>query len=207
MAGLNLLDMVMQAQNGSALGNIGRQFGLNDDQAGAAVRALLPALSSGLKRNAGSASGLESLLGAVQSGRHERYLDDPSAIADAGARDEGNAILGHLLGSKDVSREVAGRAASQTGLDIGVLKQMLPVLATMAMGSVGKQPRQPGMMDMITGAMGKSGGGAGGLLGGLAGSLLGGGGRRASKGNPLLDLLDADGQGSAMDDIFDLLKR
>ncbi len=207
MAGLNLLDMVMQAQKGSALGNIGQQFGLNDDQAGAAVRALLPALSSGLKRNAGSAGGLESLLGAVKSGRHERYLDDPAAIADAGAGDEGNAILGHLLGSKDVSREVAGRAASQTGLDIGVLKQMLPVLATMAMGAVGKQTRQPGMMDMITGAMGKSSGGAGGLLGGLAGSLLGGGGRRASQGNPLLDLLDADKEGSAMDDIFDLLKK
>ncbi len=207
MAGMNLLDMLMEAQGGGALGSIGKQFGLDDNQAGAAVKALLPALSSGLKRNAGSPQGLEALLNAVKSGNHDRYLDDPKAIEGPAVREEGNAILGHILGSKTVSREVAGRAATQTGIDAGLLKQLLPVLASMAMGSVAKQTKQPGMMDAITGAMGggKSGRG-GGLLGQLAGSLLGGG-AKARQSNPLMGLLDADGDGSAMDDVFKLLNR
>ena len=43
-------------------------------------------------------------------------------------------ILGHPLGSKDVSRQVASRAAAQTGLSADVLKRMLPLAATLMMG-------------------------------------------------------------------------
>ncbi len=207
MAGMNILQMLEQAQGGNAISNLGRQFGLDDNQASSAVKALLPALSSGLKRNAASPQGLEALLTAVQSGAHERYLDTPDALNEPAARDEGNAILGHLLGHKDVSRAAAAQAAAQTGIDSGILKQMLPLLAGMAMGGVAKQTRQPDIMSAITGAMSgaNQAGAGGGLLGQLAGAALGG----KSKGrgaNPLMNMLDADGDGSAMDDIFNMLK-
>ena len=35
---------------------------------------------------------------------------------DAGVTDDGNAILGHIFGSKDVSRGVANQAADLTGI-------------------------------------------------------------------------------------------
>ncbi len=210
MAGLNLLDMLAQAQGGSAIGNLGKQFGLDGAAANMAVKALLPAISSGMKRNAAQPDGLSSLLGALKKGNHQQYIDDASQFARPEARNEGNAILGHLLGSKQVSREVASRAAAQTGISDGVLKQMLPMVAAMAMGSLGKQTAQPGMMDMISGAMGASGGGkssGGGLLGSLAGSLLGGGRKAKPTANPLAAMLDADGDGSMMDDVLDILSK
>jgi len=205
MAGLNLFDLLAQAQGGDAISNLGQQFGLDGAAANMAVKALLPALSSGLKRNVAKPSGMAALVGALQKGNHQQYVDDPQQLAKPETQNAGNAILGHLLGSKQVSREVANRAAQKTGLSDSILKQMLPVIATMAMGSLSKQTAQPGVMDMISGAMGgKSGGGD--LLGSLAGSLLGGGRKPASK-NPLAAMLDADGDGSVMDDVFDLLTK
>ena len=68
---------------------------------------------------------------------------------------DGNAILGHILGSPDVSRAVANNASSATGIGPDVLKRMLPVIATLAMGALAKQaatqqlqPGQPGRAQM-----------------------------------------------------------
>ena len=118
---------------------IAGQFGLSEDQAGGALGKLLPALSKGLKNNMGSPSGLDSLMGALATGKHRQYMDNPSKLAEPDTVNDGNSILGHILGSKAVSRRVASEAASQTGLDTGILKKMLPLVATLAMGSMSKQ--------------------------------------------------------------------
>ena len=69
---------------------------------------------------------------------------------------DGNGILGHLLGSREASREVASRAAAQTGLSVDVLKRMLPLAATLMMGAFAKQP---GNASSTAAAVGGSGGG------------------------------------------------
>ncbi|MEM6626188.1 MAG: DUF937 domain-containing protein [Pseudomonadota bacterium] len=213
MAGMNLFDVLSQAQGGAALSQLGRQFGLERGQTADAVKALLPALSSGLKRNAAQPGGLEALLGAVQNGSHDQYLDRPEKLSDASTVDDGNAILGHLLGSKDVSRAAAARASESTGVSQDLLKKMLPLVAAMAMGSLSKQSKDPNIAQSLMGALGGgSSGGGGGLLGGIMKSVLGGGQTQAS-GSGGLDLgmlgglLDADGDGNAMDDIFDMVTK
>src|SRR3546814_13005811 len=52
---------------------------------------------------------------------------------------QGNDVLGQIFGSKDVSRTVAGQAAAQTGVDSGLLKRMLPMLAMIAAGYLATQ--------------------------------------------------------------------
>ncbi|MCF6221278.1 MAG: DUF937 domain-containing protein [Robiginitomaculum sp.] len=212
MAGMNLLDMIMAAQGGKVAQSAGSQLGLNGKQSQQAIAALLPAISSALKMNTKDPQGLQSLLGALQGGRHEQFLDNADVYGQPDIRDQGNAILGKLFGSKEVSRAVAGRAAEQTGIGADILKKMLPMVATMAMGSLSKQTRQPSMAQQLAGlALGGGGGrqqqsGLGGLLGGL----LGGGRRQVrqqqqaqSQGMGILgNLLDADGDGNMMDDIL-----
>lgn len=215
MSGMNLLNMLASAQGGNAIANIGKEVGLNPAQAESAVKALLPALSSGLKRNVSQPGGLEALLGALQSGNHAQTADDPASLSNPQTTQTGNAVLGHVLGSKDVSREVANRASAATGIGNDVLKKMLPLVASMAMGSMAKQTQHPSMANLVTQALsggGQSSGG-GGLLGGLMGAVLGGGQSAPAAGNakqgenPLMAMLDADGDGSAMDDIFNMLTK
>jgi hypothetical protein len=139
---MNLLETLLQAQGGDAVRQVAGRFGLDESQASSAISALLPALTGGLQNNVAQQGGLEGLLGALSSGRHDRFIEDPSSLASEETIAEGNGILGHILGSKDVSRQVASQAADQTGLAPALMKQMLPVVATMVMGALSKQQSQ-----------------------------------------------------------------
>ena len=173
---MNILDSIVGARDGAAVQQLAAQFGLPPAQASAAIGALMPALAAGLKRNmTTNEAGLES---ALASGHHERYIDQPEVLGAPATTADGNAILGHIFGSKDVSRNVAAGAAAKTGIDPAVLKRMLPLLASLAMGALAKQK--------------KSAGGAGAAQsGGLAGMLE--------------PLLDRDGDGSVVDDVGGML--
>lgn len=181
---MNISNLLEQMGGVHALAS---QLGVSDNQARQGAEALLPAILGGMKKQAQSQpqgiGGLGSLLGELGgSGLLGQVLGGNSA--DSGT---GNNILGQLFGSKDVSSTVAENAAASTGLDTGLLKQMLPLLAT-----------------MVTAYMSKMGGGAqqGGGLGGLVGGLLGGGQSQNSSG--LASLLDLNGDGNPLDDILRL---
>ena len=47
---------------------------------------------------------------------------------------DGNGILGHIFGSKDVSRQVAARAAQSSGVAPDILAKMLPLVAATGHG-------------------------------------------------------------------------
>lgn len=193
---MNLTDILIQQNNGAAVQELGQQFGLNQQQTVAAIEALMPAFSHGLKRQMHSTSSAAGLIEALAHGQHARYLDHPEyATARSGVSD-GNAILGHLFGTKDVSRAVAAHASQSTGIGTAILKKMLPVIASMVMGALFKGATGRG------GGLGKTLGQAagGGILGqlieGLAGGVLQGGRdatrprrRRSRSRNPLEDLL------------------
>jgi hypothetical protein len=65
-------------------------------------------------------------------------LDDVHASHPTN-ENRGNAVLGEIFGSKDVSRAVAHSASAQSGLDPSLLKKMLPMLAMLAAGYLAKQ--------------------------------------------------------------------
>lgn len=216
---MNLLDMIMSAQNGATAQQAGAQLGLNQQQSQSAIAALLPAISSALKQNTASPQGLAGLLGALQGGQHEQYLENPQMLGQQQTVNDGNAILGHLFGSKDVSRAVAGRASEQTGIGSDVLKKLLPLVATMAMGSLSKQTKQPTMQSALTGMamqhlMGGGNQSSGGGLGGILSAVLGGKAKQQRQAvqqqqqahqsgmGVIGKMLDADGDGSMMDDIL-----
>jgi hypothetical protein len=181
---MGLLDSILETAGGSdAIGQIAKQLGVPEGIAKQAAGALSPALARGLQRNASKPGGLDSLMGALQKGNHQRYVDEPQKLGEEDTIADGNAILGHIFGSKDVSRNVAGSAAKETGIDAGVLKKMLPMLGAVAMGSLSKQTGG-GQLGALTGS-----GGPGGALGALSG------------------LLDADKDGSPTDELLDLAKK
>jgi len=160
-----LFDMMNSAQNGRGLELLARQFNLSQQQAALAVEALLPAFSEGLKRNASDPYGLGNFLSALSTGQHAKYFEDAqNAFSPAGMQD-GNGILGHLFGSKDLSRAVAAQAAQATGIGQQVLQQMLPAIAAMIMGGLFKQ---------TTGAMPQQnfGGGGNNPLGDIIGEMM-----------------------------------
>lgn len=209
---MNLLDTILK--NPSLVGQVAQQLNLDAGDAQSAMKHMLPALSKGITNNLGKQGGLEGLLGALSKGTHQKYVDNPNILGQADSIADGNAILGHILGSKDVSRNVAGHASQETGVDFGIMKKMLPMLATMVMGSLSKQTAQAGILEQLggggglAGALGGALGGGGGGLGGLVGNILGGGQKKATGPMDILgSFLDSDKDGSALDDILGMAKK
>ena len=136
---MDLLNLLLNSADSGAVQSAAKQFGLDKFGTESLLANLVPALSSGIKRNTASSDGLEALTKALSSGNHQRYLDDPEALRQRSAVSDGNAILGHLFGSKDVSREVAANAARSTGINASIIKKFLPLAAAAAMGAMSKQ--------------------------------------------------------------------
>lgn len=203
-----------------------RELGVNEQQAASGAEALLPALLGGFKKQAAGGAGAPAGLGGLGG-----LLGQLGAMGGGGLMDEvlspqptdvsrGNAVLGQIFGSKDVSRAVAQGAASRTGLDPSLLQRMLPMLAMLVSGWMARQaggagtaaspaaPAGGGGLGSLGGGMG---GGLGGGLGGALGSLMaaasgasGSSGAGASAGGlaGLASLLDLDGNGNPLDDVL-----
>lgn len=166
---LPLFDMIANAQNGNGIEALSRQFGLSQQQTQAALQALMPAFSQGLKRNASDPYGMADFMKAMANGQHAKYFEDAARANSPEGVAEGNGILGHLFGSKDLSNAVTSQAAQMTGIGQNILAQMLPVIASMVMGGLFKQS---------TGQMPGAGSGStagGGLLGQIMEQMVGGG--------------------------------
>jgi hypothetical protein len=176
---MNLMDLLQQAGARGSVDELAGSVGIPASKVQDLIGALSPALVGSLAKQARSSGGLEALGKALATGNHQRYVEQPDLMASAATRDDGNKILGHLLGSKDVSRKVAARAAEQTGLEAGLIKKALPLVAGLAMGALSKKSAAGGRAPSAEG------------LGGLLGALVGGG----------------DGDGPGVGDLLGLAKK
>jgi hypothetical protein len=190
-----LLDAVLKSGGGGALEMLGGRFGLPPAATRSALEALLPMVGGGLKNQAQAPGGLEGLLGSVLKPGHTEYGENADVLARPGTTNMGNDVLGAIFGNdREVSRTVATQAAQQTGLDAGMLKQMLPIVAMMAAGAMAKNANSGGLGNLIGAAMG--GGQAAAPAGAMAGGLGG-----------LANMLDMNHDGNPLNDIMGMLGR
>jgi len=173
---------ILQAtgQQDKIVAALGQQFGLDGDKAGNVVSQVMSKLGQGVEQNVQSEGGLGALVGLLGQGNAESIAEAPEQISNQAeaVTQEGNNLLGQLMGSKDASREAAAQIANDAGVDEATVKGMLPMIATMAMG-----------------ALSKKAGGAQGLEQAVQGGNLGG----------LMSLLDQDNDGSIVDDALGML--
>jgi hypothetical protein len=170
----NLYDILAEAEGGKAMAMLGREYGLTPKQTQAAVTALLPAISSGLKQSTETPEGLGNLLGMMgyQRDLQAMHSDPKVAFAEEG-RAAGNDILSVIFGSPDVSRAVADQAQKFSGIDAGILKKLLPVLAgILASGLMGGKSGQAA--PQAPAAPQPGGGGLGDILGQIFGREMSG---------------------------------
>ena len=144
----------------------------------------LPLILGAMKRNTKDPEGAENLNKALQSEKHNgdvlNNLEEKDAEELTG---EGSKILNHVLGSRQsgISKTIAGAL----NMDETSVNKILEMAAPVIMGLLGQQKRKDNV-----GASGLSG-----LLGSVMGS-------NSSHDRSLVEtLLDADGDGSVIDDV------
>ncbi|MEZ4460287.1 MAG: DUF937 domain-containing protein [bacterium] len=191
------MDMISILKQTGGLDTMAKELGIDSNTAATGAAALLPAVLGGMKKSANAQGGIGDLVGMLGGMGGGALLDQVLAPQPTPV-DSGNNILGQIFGSKEVSRTVADHASAQTGIDSGILKKMLPVLAMMVAGYMAKQHGGQSQDS-----------GLGGVLGGLLGGMMGGGAAPAAPSGlgGLASMLDFDGDGNPLDDIMGMASK
>ncbi len=188
MAGI--LDLLNSDLGKTIISGVSGSTGTDENRTGSVLTMALPVLMKAMERNASaSPEGAQGLLGAIMDKHDGSILDNLDGLFNGGVdesvKTDGDKILGHVLGAKKQGVEqVIGQKA---GLDAGSVDNILKVAAPILMGVLGKQAKQNKVSSTND-------------LGGLLGGLLGGSSAKEEQ-SFLEKILDADGDGSVVDDV------
>lgn len=185
-----ILDLLADHVGGRNINQLAGAIGADPGQTQKAVAVALPAMLTALNRNTNTTDGAKGLAQALERDHDGSLLDNLGGFLQgqmAGKQADGGGILGHVLGGQ--RQRVEQGVAQASGLDMGQVAKLLPLLAPIVMAALGKRKRQAGLD-------------AGGLSG-----MLGQEAHRARQAAPdgllgaLSGFLDQDGDGSIQDDI------
>ena len=198
---MSIMKLLEQAGGGQGLAQLAGQFGLDEAKAQELSQMLAPAIGQAARKRAEQGQS-DAVLGAMKGEAQAGLFDDPAQAAAPEGLAQGQSFLDQLMGDRAASDGLAAAASERAGVDQGTVAQFLPALAAMAQGGLQRQMPDSAIDGMMGGAQdGASGGGLMGMIGGLMGGNKGG----ASAGpdlSMLTNMLDADGDGSVMDDIL-----
>lgn len=184
-----ILDLLNSDAGRQIISGVSGQTGAPQDKTASLLGMAMPILMGAMQRNASSPQGAAGLLGAVQNKHNGGILDNLGSLFQGGVDDsvmqDGQGILGHILGNKQSGVETA--LSQKSGMDMGTVSQILKVAAPILMGVLGKQMSNQNTQNT-------SG------LTSVLGGLLGGG--QGSKQQSMIEsFLDANGDGSILDDV------
>ncbi|MDD2441370.1 MAG: DUF937 domain-containing protein [Eubacteriales bacterium] len=181
---MNIMDMIAsQVNNPSVLGKLGQSVGADTDKVKQLTELGLPAMLRAMGRNVKTEEGAQSLAGALDQ-HQDDPVDDVASFLGQVDMNDGAKILGHLFPRSQT--RVQNNLASKTGLDKSQVSGVLSQLAPLLLGTLGQQKKQQqldvsGVVGLLKGAAGK------GLL------------------SKVTDMLDANNDGSILDDVGRLL--
>lgn len=181
-----LIDLLNSDLGKTLINNASSQLGQNKEKTTLALSTALPLILGAMKNNASTPQGAEGLLGAL-TGKHDGSLLDnlSGMLGNSDVLNDGAGILGHVFGGKQ--QNVANAVSKKSGMDVNSVMNLLQMAAPFVMAYLGKEKRSKNVND---------GNGIGDVLGGL----LGGGAQQEQ--SLITKILDADGDGSVIDDLI-----
>lgn len=186
MAGL--LDLLNSPMGQQLISGVAGQTNQPENKTADVLSMAMPLILGAMKKNVSSPEGAQGLLSALSGKHNGSILDNLGGLFSGGVDDnvmqDGAGILGHVFGSKQANVENA--LSQKSGLDAGSIAQILKIAAPIVMGMIGKQTAQSNVSDS-TG------------MNALLGSMLGG--QPQENQSLITTLLDADGDGSILDDV------
>ena len=182
-----LIDSLLKQIAGAPAAQIAKQLGVDESIATSAITSALPVILGGLAKNSQSSDGASAITGALDRDHDGSIMDDLLGFATQGNTSIGDGILGHVFGGARPKAEAA--ISKSSSLNMGQAAKLMMMLAPMVMGYLGKKKRESNLD-------------AGGLADALNVESEKHGPPDASLAGMVTSMLDADGDGSAVDDVL-----
>jgi len=183
-----LLDLLNSPMGKQVISGVAGQTGQAENKTADVLSMAMPLLLGAMKKNVATPDGAQGLMSALSSKHDGSILDDLGGLFGGGVdqtvMDDGAGILGHVFGGKQANVENA--LSQRSGIDAGSVANILKIAAPLVMGILAKQKVE----NKVSDASG---------MNNLLGNMLGG--QPEQNQSLLTTLLDADGDGSIIDDV------
>lgn len=183
-----LLDLLNSPMGKQLISGVAGQTGQPENKTADVLSMAMPLLLGAMKKNVSSPQGAQGLMNALSNKHDGSILNDLSGLfgggVDESVMQDGAGILGHVFGNKQP--QVENALSQKSGLDTGSIAQILKIAAPIVMGFIGQQTSQARINDSND-------------MNALLGSMLGG--QPQENQSLITTLLDADGDGSILDDV------
>jgi hypothetical protein len=184
----SVLDDLRSQLSGETVNDISRRIGADPQHTKTAIDGAIPMLLAALGQEAADPERRAGLQAAIQEDHDGSIVDNLPAYLKgemSGKATNGQGIVNHVLGER---RQPAAQAlAGKSGLDMGTIMSLLPLLAPIVMGMLGKKERSGALSaDNIADALGgdtRRAAQESPDIGDLLGSVLGGQGGEGSAGD------------------------
>ena len=181
-----LVEGILKELGPAGMAQIARGLGADESAMGSAIAAAVPAIIAGMANNTRQGDGAESLSTALNDHSPSIFEDLGALLGGGDAVSDGAKILGHVLGQRRPA--VEENIAKQSGVNSNLIMQLLPILAPLVMGYLSRQKQSQG------------------LDAGSLGAMLNAERQQVETRQPglggLAAILDADGDGSIIDDVL-----
>jgi len=128
---------ILNRIGGDGVSKIAKSLGVDDNMMSSAITAALPTILAGMAKNA-SEGKVDSLSNALDD--HDPSIFDQLGSLLGGENTDGSKILGHIFGGSRPATEQ--NLASRSGLDLGTVMKLLPMLAPLVMGYLSKKKKE-----------------------------------------------------------------
>lgn len=188
----SILDLLQSDLGQTLINGAAQKTGQPADKTANVLSQAMPLILGAMQRNASTPEGASALNNALGDQRHSGgVLDMLGGLFGDGAgspeqlEQDGAGILGHVLGAKQPQVETA--LSQSSGMDMGAVSEILKMAAPILMGVLGKE-KQAGNVDQNG-------------IGNLLSSVLGQSSNSNGEQSFIEQILDADGDGSIIDDV------
>ena len=152
----SVLDDLRSHLSGDTLNEISRRIGADPQQTKTAIDGAIPVLLAALGKEAADPDRRAGLQQAIREDHDGSVIDNLPAYLNgqlSGRATNGQGIVNHVLGDR---QQTAAQALSgKSGLDLSTIMSLLPLLAPIVMGMLGKKERSGGLsFDNIADALG-----------------------------------------------------
>ncbi len=145
------IEQILGLFNQNEISALSQQTGIDENKTSDVIQQVIPTLISGVQNNL-SSNGVSGFLSALDRDHDGSVLDDIAGFFQNGGNTQGEGILKHLLG--DQKGTVENALAQNNGISAGSIAKLLPLIAPVIMGFLGKQKKEGGfdassVMDII----------------------------------------------------------
>ena len=153
---MGLMDILMSSAGSSLVGKVASMANLDEGGSKSLINMISGELLSHTKEKIAGNEDSSMLEAAINGSKYLGMLESPN-LDD---KETGNSILEMITGSKDKSRNIAANVAKSSGVDLSVIKNLLPVVAPMLLGSMSKRNSETGSDVSILGMLDMDGDGS-----------------------------------------------